>query len=80
VYGVTVSFAFVPFAALLVRTASGFPASVKGYYVTSIWKVCTCFCARSPVKNCSSSGPGYSSAHFSIFRLFLRVVIFSGVE
>jgi hypothetical protein len=40
---------------------------------------CRCFCTRSSVEYCYSSCPGYLSTLFS-YSIFLRIVIFDGVE
>jgi hypothetical protein len=79
VHVVTVAFALVRFAARSSHTSVGFAASTKGYYITQLEQVCTCFCARLPIENLSSSGPGYFSYLFFIFP-FLRIVILNGVE
>jgi hypothetical protein len=67
VYGVTVPFALVRFATRSIHSTVGFPASIEGCYITPLEQVCACFCARSAVENCFSSGPGHFSTVFFIF-------------
>jgi hypothetical protein len=65
VYGVTLSFALIWFAAQQIHPKIGTSVSMKEWYTGALQQVCKSHCAGSPVKN----------SHFAV-RVFLHTVFY----